>query len=175
MAGLMPNCTQPVRGKNGVVYRSASEYNDYIVSRQSTVMQQVLDFVAVSERDLDSADKMLDGYVLQLDRIISEIHAMPAYRGDSALRNAAVRTFEFYRRIFGNEYKRIIAIRREGGSFTAEGMEEMERIVQEIERTEEKFDKAFHDAQLNFARRNNMQLKENEMQKEIDRLDKKYQ
>ena len=169
------SCNEPVRGRNGEFYRSASQYNDYIVKRQSTVMKNVMDFVSVSESNLDSAERLLDKYVVQIDDIMAEIKGMPPYKGDSALRDAAVATFAFYRSIFGNEYKELIAIRRTGGAYTEEGVAKMNNIVDQISREEEKFDKAFHNAQQDFAEKNRMKLTDNEMQQQIDRMNKKYQ
>jgi len=163
-------CNQPVKGRNGEVYKSASQYNDYIVSRQTTIMKKVVDFVQVSQTDLDSAEKMLDKYITDIDRIISDIQAMPPYKGDSTLRDAAVGSFSFYKKIFGNEYKQLINIRRSGEAETEEGAAEMEKIVEFITKEEEKYDKAFHNAQKDFADKNNMRLTENEMQKKIDKL-----
>ena len=172
---LLASCNQPVKGKNGIQYKSASQYNDYIVSRQSVVMKNVMDFVTVSETSLDSAEKMLDRYILQLTDIIREVKGMPAYKGDSTLRDAAASTFNFYKRIFGNEYKQLINIRKNGGAFTEEGVAEMNRIVDKITREEEQYDKAFHNAQADFAEKNNMKLTDNELQKKIDKLNEKYQ
>jgi hypothetical protein len=31
-------CKQPVKGKDGKVYKDAVEYNDYIINRQSLIM-----------------------------------------------------------------------------------------------------------------------------------------
>jgi hypothetical protein len=175
ISSIIISCNEPVKGRNGELYRSAAQYNDYIVSRQSKVMKNVMDFVSVSETSLDSAEKLLDKYILQMDKIIEEISGMPAYKGDSALRDAAKATFVFYRKIFGKEYKEIIEIRREGGAFTEQGVAEMNGIVDRISREEEQYDKAFHNAQRDFAAKNNMKLTENELQKQIDKLNEKYQ
>lgn len=37
-------CNKPVKGRNGVVYKSAVQYNDYIVNRQTTLMKNVVAF-----------------------------------------------------------------------------------------------------------------------------------
>ena len=169
------SCDQPVKGRNGEFYRSASQYNDYIVKRQSTVMKNVMNFVTVSESNLDSAEELLDKYIKELDGMLGEIRGMPPYKGDSALRDAAVGTFGFYKRIFGKEYKDLIEIRRNGGALTEEGVARMQNIVDRISREEEQYDKAFHNAQQNFATKNNMKLTDNEMQKQIDKLNQKYQ
>lgn len=169
------SCNQPVKGRNGVLYKSASHYNDYIVSRQTAVMKNVMDFVRVSETNLDSAERILDEYVLDLDRIIEEINGMPPYKGDSLLRDAAAATFIFYKRIFSNEYKELIDIRKKGGAFTEEGVTAMNEIVDQITKEEDRYDKAFQNAQRDFAVKNNMKLTDNEMQKQMDKLNKEYQ
>jgi hypothetical protein len=75
----------------------------------------------------------------------------------------------FYKKIFTNEYKQIIDIRLKGGSETEDGVAEMKRIVSSITTEEEKYDKAFQNAQAGFAGKNNMKLAENEMQKKFDK------
>jgi len=162
-------CNEPVKGRNGVTYKSAFRYNDYIVSRQTKLLQHVLDFVKVAETNLDSAGKMLINYTDETAATIEEIKGMPAYKGDTSMRNAAVRSFGFYKNVFQNDYSRIISIRKKGEDMTAEDMNEMKKIVDKITREEERFDKSFHNAQKNFADKNNMKLMENEMQKKFDK------
>jgi hypothetical protein len=163
-------CNQPVKGVNGEVYKSATDYNDYIVGRQTAIMKNVMDFVEVSQTNLDSAGKMLDIYVVDIDKMITEIKGMPAYKGDSTLRDAAVASFGFYKKIFANEYKQLIDIRQSGQAETQEGVDAMNAIVNKISTEEEKYDKDFHNAQRDFASKNNMKLKDNEMQDKIDKM-----
>ncbi|HUR66567.1 MAG TPA: hypothetical protein VMZ03_09460 [Chitinophagaceae bacterium] len=155
------------KGANGVVYKSAVEYNDYIVNRQTTLMKNILAFVDVAQADPDSAEKMLDKYVKETGVMITEIKGMPAYKGDSALRNAAANTFGFYRKLFDKEYRNILHLRSEGG-VSADVEERIEAIVKGIEDEEKGFDDRFQDAQRSFARKNKMKLVENEMQKKLE-------
>jgi hypothetical protein len=163
-------CNNSPKGANGVVYKSAVEYNDYIVSRQTKIMQQVMDFVHASQVDLDSADRMLDTYVADIGGTIKEIEGMPAFKKDTSFRNAAIETFGFYKKIFGNEYKQLINIHKTGQSETEEGQAQMHQIVQSISDEEAKYDQAFHNAQRNFADKNHMKLEQNSMQKDIDKM-----
>lgn len=162
-------CNQPVKGRNGVVYKTAAQYNDYIVGRQTKLMEHVLDFAKAAANDLDSAEKMLARYTSETSTTIEEIKGMPAYKGDTSLRDAAVRSFSFYKNVFQNDYTRIIEIRKKGDAMTNEEVEEMQRIVEKITREEEGFDKSFHNAQQRFADKNNMRLGENEMQKKFEK------
>ena len=161
-------CNNPAKGRNGVTYKSAVQYNDYIVSRQTKLMQNVLDFVKVTETNLDSAEKMLVNYTGETATTIEDIKGMPAFKGDTSLRDAAVRIFSFYKNVFQNDYSRIINIRKKGDEMTTEDIDEMEKIVDKITREEEGFDKSFHNAQKSFADKNHMKLSENEMQKKFN-------
>ena len=162
-------CKQPVKGKDGKVYKDAVEYNDYIINRQSAIMQDVIDFLKVSETNLDSARKMLNDYAVKIEKMVEEIKGMPPYKGDSVLRDAAVGSFGFYKKMFQNEYKQIIDIRLSSNGQTEDAVAEMDRIVDKITVEEEKFDKVFHNAQGDFARKNNIRLSENDMQKKFDK------
>jgi uncharacterized protein YoxC len=55
---------------------------------------------------------------------------------------------------------------------TEEGAAKVNSIVEDINKEEEKLDKAFHNAQKEFADKNNMKLMENSMQKKMNELNK---
>ena len=162
-------CNRPIKGRNGVVYKSAVQYNDYIVTRQTTLMQNVLDLIKAADHNIDSAENMLNRFVGQTASMIEEIKGMPAYKGDSALRDAAVRSFIFYKKVFGKDYMQIIQIRKKGIEVTNEDIAEANRIVEKITEEEGDYDKRFHEAQKNFAAKNNMKLRDNEMQKKFEK------
>jgi hypothetical protein len=113
---------------------------------------------------------MLDNFVVEIDSMIIDIKGMPPYKGDTSFRDAAIRSFNFYKKAFDNEYKQLIHIRQNGGNTTEEGIAEMNRIVDNITSEEEKYDKAFHNAQKNFADKNHLKLGENKMQEKIDKM-----
>ena len=161
-------CNKPVKGRNGITYKNAVEYNDYIVSRQTKLMRNVLDFGKTAETNLDSAESMLGRFANETDQMIREIKGMPAFKGDSVLRDAAVKSFTFYKRVFAQDYVDILNIRKKESEITEADISELDRIVDKISKEEENFDKSFHEAQRNFASKNNMRLKDNEIQKEID-------
>lgn len=167
LVAVITACNKPAKGPNGVTYKSAVQYNDYIVSRQSTLIKNVLKFGEVAQSSLDSAGMLLDGFIRDTEKMISEIKGMPAWKGDTSLRNAAIKSFTFYKRVFEKDYRRIIEIRKDENA-DAEAMTEINDIVDKISKEEEKFDKDFHNAQRDFATKNKMKLVENELQKKID-------
>lgn len=156
------------KGANGVTYKSAVQYNDYIVSRQTILMRNIMNFVDVAQRDLDSAESMLDKYVKETGTMITEIKGMPVYKGDSSLRDAAAGIFGFYKKIFDKDYREIIHLRKEQDGLSAGIEDRIQQIVKNVEEEEKGFDNRFQNAQKTFARKHNMKLIENEMQKEFD-------
>lgn len=169
LVGILVSCKQDQpRGANGITYKNAVEYNDYIVSRQSRLMKNIMSFVQVAQSDLDSAERMLDIYVKETGTMVTELKGMPAFKGDSTLRDAAVSIFGFYRKIFDKDYRDILHLRSEQDGTNPEIEEQIQRIVKKVEEEEKGFDERFQGAQKAFARKNKMKLIENEMQKEFE-------
>lgn len=169
LAGLLASCKQEQpKGTNGITYKNAVEYNDYIVSRQSRLMKNIMSFVQVAQSDLDSAERMLDLYVRETGSMVTELKGMPAFKGDSTLRDAAVSIFGFYRKIFDKDYRDILHLRKEQDGTNPDIEEQIQRIVKNVEQEEKGFDERFQGAQKAFARKNKMKLIENEMQKEFE-------
>lgn len=165
----MTACKQSAKGKNGVTYKSASEYNDYIVNRQTALMKNVLAFGKIADENLDSAETMLNQAVKNAAVMIEEIKGMPPFKGDSSLRDAAVTSFSFYKRVFEKDYHDILTIRKKGQeNITQEDIEEANRIVENITKEEEGIDKAFQAAQREYASKNNMRLMDNKAQKDLE-------
>lgn len=155
-------CNNPVKGRNGVVFKNPADYNDYIISRQTILIKNILDLGKKADSDVDSAYGMLDSYTNDATRIIAEIKDMPSYKGDSSLRDAAVNSFTFYKKLFGESYKRVLSIRREGGDETEAGAAEIMGIMDSIKREEEIHDKRLHNAQKDFASRFKMKMRDND-------------
>lgn len=160
-------CNKPVKGPNGITYKSAVAYNDYIVGRQSTLIKNVLKFGEAAKVNLDSAEALLDKFIPETEKVITELRGMPLWKGDSSLRNAAVQSFTFYKRVFEEDYRRILAIRKDENAGEDEIIE-LNAIIEKISKEEEKFDKTFRNAQKDFAQKNKMKLIENDLQKKID-------
>jgi hypothetical protein len=163
-------CNSPVKGRNGVSYKNAVEYNDYIVNRQTSLMKKILAFGKAAQVNPDSAETLLGIYEKETDIMITELQGMPPFKKDSSLRDAAIRSFVFYKRVFGEDYKQIMAIRKKVDLSAEDAESEANVIVERLSKDEEGFDKTFQKAQRNFAEKNNMKLRENEIQKEVEKL-----
>lgn len=163
-------CNQPIKGKNGVIYKSAAQYNDYIIHRQNDLIKKIEEFGAVADTNVDSAETMLDQSTKEVEKMIIELQGMPAFKGDSALRDAAANSFSFYKQLFDNEYRAVLKIRKKRKeNITEDDTEEVNKVVQDINKQEERFEKALHNAQKNFAEKNKMRLIPNKAQEENEK------
>lgn len=174
LAGFISfSCNPGVKGENGVTYKSAIQYNDYIVNRQTTIIRDVLDFSKTN--NLDSAESKLKRFISKTDDVIEEIRGMPPYRGDVALRDAAVRYFNFFKRVFEQDYTEYLRLRRkledpdEDATEIRKAQSDIQGIINKVTKEEEGYDKDFHNAQERYAQKNNMKLTENKIQKEIEK------
>lgn len=160
--------SKPPKGKNGVTYKSPVEYNDYIISRQSQVMKNMVRLTELDATDVDSADRMLDKYVLETGKMITEIRGMPDYNGDTSLRNVAAELFVFYKTVFDKDYRDIIHLRSDQEGTSGDTETAISEILKRLSAEEDRYDSRLQRVQENFAKRNNMKLVENEKQKEYE-------
>ena len=161
-------CNSPEKGENGVTYKTPVEYNDYIIGKQTILLEKIMKFADAAKTDIDGANKMLDGYAQDASVMIKDIKGMPSFRKDTAFRQAAVNSFTFYKKAFSEYYKDIIRIRKEAAD---DADDQLDKVLAKLTEEEERVDKAFHNAQKNFATKNKMKLMENKMQKDIDNME----
>lgn len=165
---VLISCKDKVpRGANGVSFQSALDYNEYIVDRQTSLMQDLVEFVQVTQSNLDSGEVLLNKSVRTTEQMIRELKGMPPYKGDSAFRDAAVSAFGFYREIFDKDYRQIIQIRKGADGFTPTADLEIAAIVAKIKRLEKDYDTRFKETQNDFARKNDILLMTNQKQKDL--------
>jgi len=170
------SCNPGVKGKNGVTYKSAVQYNDYIVNRQTILIHDVREFSKAGDGNLDSAEAKLEKLIKTAAVITGEVEGMPAYRGDTTLRDAAVRYFSFFKRVFEQDYTAYLQLRKKGNSLANTDAEELRKtaneisaIISKVTKEEEGYDKDFHNAQQRYAEKNNMKLTENKIQREMEK------
>lgn len=169
MAGFTA-CKHPVTGKNGVTYDTPASYNDYIVNRQSTLMEYVMDFSRTAKIDIDSANNLLKDASRATARIIDEVKGMPVYNGDSTLRDEAVQSFTFYKKVFDDYYVQVLEFRRKGADATQEDVDKIQGVIKTISDEGEGYDHDLKQAQERFAKKNNMRLSVTSTQKQMDKM-----
>lgn len=161
-----------VKGTNGVTYTNPSQYNDYIVTKQTEVMKNIMAFGQQVGTAPGEVLTKLPGYASEAEAAIKDIKGMPAYNDNTQMRDAAVDLFSFYADIFKNEYRQMAELAQSLSNTpaTPEQTQEIQKLVDQVASKESVLDRNFQKAQKDFAKKNNLVIQENEMQKEIDKL-----
>lgn len=150
---------------------SAVEYNDKIITEQTKVIQLTLDMINYIETDLAKCEELRLEIVKQCEKSIGIIEKMEPFDGDSQLKNAALDLFKFYKQTYSVEYKKLIEILNKGEEITQEDITEITDISTDIEKKEVDLEDKFEVAQNAFAKKYNIQIQENSLQKEIDAIE----
>ncbi len=160
-------CKDPLRAKDGTLFKTPADYNEYIISRQTKVIRNIIELGNRIKVSPDTAYSLLDKYSTQTDSVIEDIKGMPPFRSDSAFRDAAIRSFTFYKTLFNDHYRTILQIRMRGGDASEDGVNEWMDVMDKIKREEEGLDKQLHNAQIDFAKKYNMKMRPSDIQKEL--------
>lgn len=170
-ASTVGNSSTFVEGTNGEAYKNAIQYNDFIVNKQTEVAKQIMQFAAESQTDLNTAEQTINQAVSKVSQTITAIEGMPDWKGNTALRDSALSLFRFYKTIFSDDYRRIIAMQKDG-TVSQEEKTEYYQITQKINSSEAKLDAGFKTAQKDFALQNGFKVATNELQGKIDEMKK---
>lgn len=159
------------KGANGVSYSSPEDYNNYIVNKQTETARNLLQFGNSVSTDPKGTLTSLDGYAKEIQQDIEDIKGMPAYKGNTELRDAAVALFGFYERLFKEDYKKIAEVRAAAADsdLTEAQAQEINQVAEKLSVDEKGFDNRFQKAQREFAKEHKMRILENDLQKEIDK------
>lgn len=159
------------KGANGVTYKSPEDYNNYIINKQTETARNLLQFGNSVNTDAKGTLASLDNYASEIQKDIEDLKGMPAYKGNTELRDAAVSLFGFYERLFKEDYKKIAEIRAAApdNNLTEAQAQELNQVAEKLSADEKGFDNRFQKAQRAFAKEHNMRILENELQKEIDK------
>lgn len=148
---------------------SAVEYNDQIIEEQSKILRLMIDMAGSFDSDPAMTDKLRQDIAKQCDNSIKLVSDMPPFSSDTKFKDTAIELFKFYKDISENEYVEMLAILSKE-EILEQDLTRLDEIEANIAEREAVFDDAFQKAQKVFAKANNMDLYENEMQKEIDNL-----
>ena len=145
------------------------EYNDAIINEQTKISKVMIEMANNFSNDLDKSESLRQKLVTQCDSSINAVKALPDYKGNTSFRDAGAALFTFYKEISEKEYKEMIDILRKENIEMAD-VERLTTLEKEISSREEPLDAAFQSAQQAFAKEHNLELKENEIQQEINQL-----
>lgn len=149
---------------------TAIEYNDAIIGEQSKIIQLTLDLVKSIETDLDKSEEIRLRTVVQCDSSIAVINRIESFEGGEALKSSALDMIQFYKDVYSNEFKTMIVLLRKGEDITPEDINTFTKINEEVTQREQALQLTFNNAQSEFAKKNNIAIGENALQKDIDAL-----
>ena len=162
-------------GANGVEYKSALEYNNYIIDRQKKIVEGIKSYADALQISTDAGDKELDKVIGVVSTSLTDVQGMPAYNNDSAFRDAAIDLLAFYKKSFSRDFKEMLEIRKkiQDSTQTDNDMQRFNEIKDNVSKTEGPLDEKMKEAQGRFAKNNKLDLSDSSVQDEIDNLKKK--
>ncbi len=164
--------SKTAKGPNGVTYNTPVEYNDYIINKQTGIVKNILVFGETLAPDPKGILEKLPGFATDAEAAINDVKGMPAYDGNTEMRDEAVKLFSFYVDIFKNEYRQMaeLSVALDGKPANAEQTEQFNAFVAQVTKKEEPLDKSFQKAQRDFAKKHNMRIYETDIQKQMNNL-----
>ena len=154
---------------------SPVEYNNIIVNEQNKIIKTVFEYVEAVSTASDKSEKIRLKLVDQCQKSLKIVEAMEAYEGNVRLRDAAIDLFKFYLKLSEESFKEISEINEKGEEMTIEDLERLEILESDMDKKEVVLDNALGAAQDEFAKKHNIELGENEYQKEVDELNKELE
>lgn len=152
-------------------YKTAAEYHSFILNEQLKVVNTIIDF----SNKFNLKDSLLlsnyNNTKAILKKSLENIKKLPPYLGDSEMKDAALPLFEMYYNAMDVEYGEIISlfIKKDLGKRT---QERVNYLLNSINEREKKLDDRLIEAQANFAKKYNLEVKNNQLQHKVNSLGK---
>lgn len=148
---------------NPKIFKTAVEYNDYIISEQTAIGNQINELMALvndTSSTFDQAKKKLGVLAARSKEAEENARKLPSYNGNTSFRDAAASLFLFYYTTFSSDYATIIDLMYNGGG-SNEAYERIDSIIANISVREKNYDELFSSEQKKFADDNNFTISEN--------------
>lgn len=140
-------------------FKTAVEYNDYIVGQQKRVFNAINEFnKSVDSGSVRYSHSKREAIVAVVDDALIQLRKLPAYKGDGGLKAATIPLFEFYKTSAEVEYKEMIDLVLGSENIDDSIMKRINQLVAQVTEKEKKFDADFAAAQQKFAVDNHFTL-----------------
>ncbi len=151
-------------------FSSSVRYNDFIINKQTAVYSKIVELVNCMDKcdDTELRNKYKE-FGDEAKDALKQVKRLTDFNGNTEFRDKAIDLFNFYIEVYETAYKELIDMYIKG-DISEKDQIHMNKIIGEVTVKEEKLDAAFQAAQQKFADENDMQIIENEIQKEIDNL-----
>ncbi len=151
--------------------QEAGRYADSIVAIQSKVIVSMLDLTGSFERgNAGEMKRKLEALKIVADAAVLEMESVGGFKDDTELWDAGVSLMEFYQDVSQNEIDQMVRLLSKKQLFEPDVVR-IQKLAKDVERREAVVDKRIADAQAEFFERYDLRMEENELQKEIDKID----
>jgi len=142
--------------------KQAAKYNNKIIDIQYNLVPDVVAFFKSMEAgnptDLKAKKVKL---TTDFDKAIKTVSAMKGFEGDVELRDAALGWFRLYEATLEVEYNHIVElVSIPKDKRTDDDRAKLKKLAEDLVTKEAEIDERFHQAQLSFSKKHNLELKE---------------
>ncbi len=156
-------------------FKSAVEFNDFIVDLQDTIGHSILNFVTIASAETSSKSERASQSFVELEKTkkvanfaIKALNEAKPFKLGEDFKSAASAMFRFYYTTIDKEYKQLVDLLAME-DYTEKVIADLTAIQEKITKEEASIDSAFQQAQKSFAKNHHIELGESELQKEIDK------
>lgn len=144
-------------------FETAVAYNDFIVGEQTKVGETIKQFINTYSNSTDSSliQQARKAIVKQADSAVRHVRTVVSFKGDTSLKQSAIRLFNFYSVSAANEYNQLVQLSFDTRKSAEQVNKEMAAIAKDITEREKSYDADFQEAQKAFAAKHNINLTEN--------------
>lgn len=143
-------------------FSDAVSFNDYLVDRQDTIFDPLMEFVKNDKYFTDTAlgYAQLDKIEAASEGVLEDLDNVEAYEGGEAFLEAAKAQAKFYKGIAENDYREVVQLLAKGEALTKAEMERAQTVEDGIFERATAIDNTFLTRQQEFAQQVNMRLED---------------
>ncbi|MCU0444435.1 MAG: hypothetical protein MUE85_05905 [Microscillaceae bacterium] len=148
----------------GAKAQTAQEYTDQILAIQAQIINDNIHYITKSLNDHKAHQNEVErkAILVHLNQAIAQVKALPAYKGDNSLREAALEVFNHYKETYQLDIKKADSLEINGKS-PYNAMKVYFDLQNRAEEKLVKTGKKFINVQKSFARRHNLVRQTDEM------------
>ncbi|MEO8414478.1 MAG: hypothetical protein ABI472_12500 [Ginsengibacter sp.] len=142
------------------IFTNAVSYNEFIITRQKELMEDLDMYNLASEHDYPLALKMLDTLSVHATQNLEDITILAPFNEDSAFRETAIDEFNFYDKTFVACSRKLIGIkmRIDSGTAVDADYDNYNAWLKKMKKQSAPIESRLEEIQKRFAKKNNMQL-----------------
>ncbi len=163
------SCEMESRAPHGITFSSPLLYNQYIVDRHKTLVEDIDIYNLAMEHDYAFATKTLDSIFIHSTQSLQDIQQMAPFKGDSSFREVSADFFKYYSGNFIDMSKKLIHLKgkMDSGLASHDEIRTLNEMAKKIDEHSESLQMRAEEIQRRFARKNNFTLSVTETNKTI--------